>query len=262
MPGYARGELEGRRIESLTGVGTRIFYQTHFFPLVRLHGRAEEVFLLLKDHDGAEVGVLANAARRERGARGPTTACSCACRSAASSRTSCCAPAATPSRRRPWPSRARASWTTPTPCWRRRRWSWSFSTSRCRSRRSRWRRRPGRCARKSLSHHLDPSICHSEGAPTPNSADPRQLARDRGIYCRLLGTFRTAGCSRRPPAVLCDSWTPRLQRGLPHPPSRQPTVDSSALRPAAREDGFTWPGLGMTDAVSSSMVGVAANDSG
>jgi PAS domain S-box-containing protein len=67
MLGYARGELEGRRIESLMGVGTRIFYQTHFFPLVRLHGRAEEIFLLLKDRDGAEVGVLANAARRERG---------------------------------------------------------------------------------------------------------------------------------------------------------------------------------------------------
>jgi PAS domain S-box-containing protein len=67
MLGYGRGELEGRRIESLMSVGARIFYQTHFFPLVRLHGRAEEIFLLLKDRDGGEVGVLANAARRERG---------------------------------------------------------------------------------------------------------------------------------------------------------------------------------------------------
>ena len=67
MLGYAHGELEGRRIESLMGVGTRIFYQTHFFPLVRLHGRAEEIFLLLRGKDGADVGVLANAARRERG---------------------------------------------------------------------------------------------------------------------------------------------------------------------------------------------------
>jgi phosphoserine phosphatase RsbU/P len=49
MLGYARGELEGRRIESLMSVGARIFYQTHFFPLVRLHGHAEEIFLLLKD---------------------------------------------------------------------------------------------------------------------------------------------------------------------------------------------------------------------
>jgi PAS domain S-box-containing protein len=67
MLGYPRAELEGRRIESLMSVGARIFYQTHFFPLVRLHGRAEEIFLLLKDRDGADVGVLANAVRRERG---------------------------------------------------------------------------------------------------------------------------------------------------------------------------------------------------
>jgi signal transduction histidine kinase len=67
MLGYGHGELEGRRIESLMGVGTRIFYQTHFFPLVRMHGRAEEVFLLLRDREGGEVGVLANAARRRRG---------------------------------------------------------------------------------------------------------------------------------------------------------------------------------------------------
>jgi PAS domain S-box-containing protein len=67
MLGYGRGELEGRRIESLMGVGSRIFYQTHFFPLVRLHGRAEEIFLLLRARDGSDVGVLANAARRERG---------------------------------------------------------------------------------------------------------------------------------------------------------------------------------------------------
>jgi PAS domain S-box-containing protein len=67
MLGYGRGELEGRRIESLMGVGARIFYQTHFFPLVRLHGRAEEIFLLLRHREGAEVGVLANAVRHERG---------------------------------------------------------------------------------------------------------------------------------------------------------------------------------------------------
>jgi len=66
MLGYRRGELDGRHIESLMGMGTRIFYQTHFFPLVRLHGRAEEIFLLLRTRDGSEVGVLANASRRER----------------------------------------------------------------------------------------------------------------------------------------------------------------------------------------------------
>ncbi len=67
MLGYAPGELEGGRFESLLSVGARIFYQTHFFPLVRIHGRAEEIFLLLRAKDGDEVGVLANAVRRERG---------------------------------------------------------------------------------------------------------------------------------------------------------------------------------------------------
>ena len=67
MLGYTRAELEGRRVESLMSVGARIFYQTHFFPLVRLHGHAEEIFLLLRSAEGEEVGVLANAARHERG---------------------------------------------------------------------------------------------------------------------------------------------------------------------------------------------------
>jgi signal transduction histidine kinase len=48
-------------------VGSRIFYQTHFFPLLRLHGRADEIFLLLRDKSGADVAVLVNAVRRERG---------------------------------------------------------------------------------------------------------------------------------------------------------------------------------------------------
>ena len=67
MLGYGHGELEGVRIESLMSVGARIFYQTHFFPLVRVHGRAEEIFLLLRAKEGAEVGVLVNAVRHQRG---------------------------------------------------------------------------------------------------------------------------------------------------------------------------------------------------
>ena len=65
--GYSRPELEGRSFETLMGVGARIFYQTHFFPLVRLHGHAQEIFLLLKAREGADVGVLCNAARRRHG---------------------------------------------------------------------------------------------------------------------------------------------------------------------------------------------------
>jgi signal transduction histidine kinase len=67
MLGYETDELTGGPIERLFNVGTRIFYQTHFFPLIRMHGHAEEVFLLLRSRGGQDVGVLCNVARRERG---------------------------------------------------------------------------------------------------------------------------------------------------------------------------------------------------
>ena len=67
MLGWAPGELEGRRMEAILTVGARLFWQTHFFPMVRMHGKAEEVFLLLRAADGSDVAVLANAVRHERG---------------------------------------------------------------------------------------------------------------------------------------------------------------------------------------------------
>jgi signal transduction histidine kinase len=67
--GFARDDLAGRQIEQIFGVGTKIFFQTHFFPLVSLHGRAQEVFLLLRARDGEDVGMLCNAVRTERGGR-------------------------------------------------------------------------------------------------------------------------------------------------------------------------------------------------
>jgi PAS domain S-box-containing protein len=67
MLGYAAGEIEGQHVERLLTIAGRIFYQTHFFPLLRLHGRAEEIFLLLRCKDGREVGALVNGVRHERG---------------------------------------------------------------------------------------------------------------------------------------------------------------------------------------------------
>jgi PAS domain S-box-containing protein len=67
MLGYDADELTGGPIEKLFNVGTRIFYQTHFFPLLRMHGHAEEIFLLLRSRGGQDVGVLCNVTRRERG---------------------------------------------------------------------------------------------------------------------------------------------------------------------------------------------------
>ncbi len=66
MLGYARAELLGKHVETILAVGSRIFYQTHFFPLLRLQGRASEIFLLLRGKNGEDIAVLANAERRER----------------------------------------------------------------------------------------------------------------------------------------------------------------------------------------------------
>ena len=64
--GYARDDVLNHHIETLMVVGSRIFYQTHFFPLLKLHGRAQEIFLLLRTRSGEDVGMLCNAIRRER----------------------------------------------------------------------------------------------------------------------------------------------------------------------------------------------------
>ncbi|HEV3469449.1 MAG TPA: STAS domain-containing protein [Pyrinomonadaceae bacterium] len=65
--GRGEGEVVGRHFEALLPPGGRIFYQTHFFPLLKLHGRAEEIYLSLRSAGGEDVPVLVNAARRERG---------------------------------------------------------------------------------------------------------------------------------------------------------------------------------------------------
>jgi PAS domain S-box-containing protein len=61
--GYESEELTGRHIETLMGRGARIFYQTHFFPALKLHGKAEEIYFSLRHKNGDTMPVLTNAAR-------------------------------------------------------------------------------------------------------------------------------------------------------------------------------------------------------
>ena len=63
--GYPVAELAGKRFESLLTIAGRIFYQTHFFPLLTLHGKADEIFLTLRCADGEDVPVLLNAKRKQ-----------------------------------------------------------------------------------------------------------------------------------------------------------------------------------------------------
>src|SRR5690349_959453 len=64
--GYQRSEVEGKPFESIMNVGSRIFYQTHLFPLLAMQGRADGIFMLFRASDGSDIGFLVNAVRHER----------------------------------------------------------------------------------------------------------------------------------------------------------------------------------------------------
>jgi sigma-B regulation protein RsbU (phosphoserine phosphatase) len=59
--GYEREEVVGKTVEVLLPIASRIFYQTHFYPLLTLQGSANEIFLTLRSHMGEDVPVLLNA---------------------------------------------------------------------------------------------------------------------------------------------------------------------------------------------------------
>lgn len=62
---YTREELLGLHVQRILAVAARIFYQTHLFPLVRLHGQAEEIYMTLRSKTDESVPVLLNACRDE-----------------------------------------------------------------------------------------------------------------------------------------------------------------------------------------------------
>lgn len=63
--GFEREELLKLHVEKIFTVGGRIFYQTHFFPLLKLQGKVEEIYLDLSSKDGKKIPVLVNAVRRQ-----------------------------------------------------------------------------------------------------------------------------------------------------------------------------------------------------
>lgn len=74
--GYTREQLLGRPVESFLTLASRMFFQTHFFPLLRLSGKVEELYLSLRDQGGGSVPVLINAVRKER-EEGLVNHCAC-----------------------------------------------------------------------------------------------------------------------------------------------------------------------------------------
>jgi phosphoserine phosphatase RsbU/P len=62
---YSKPQLQGKDLEKIFTLPTRIFYQTHFFPLVKMQGHAEEIFISLLCSDGEQLPVLLNAKRMD-----------------------------------------------------------------------------------------------------------------------------------------------------------------------------------------------------
>ncbi|MGZ5474072.1 MAG: PAS domain-containing sensor histidine kinase [Thermoanaerobaculia bacterium] len=64
--GYARVELAGWHVQKILPPGGRIFYQTHVFPILKMQGLVEEIYIALRTKDGRDVPMLMNGVRRER----------------------------------------------------------------------------------------------------------------------------------------------------------------------------------------------------
>jgi PAS domain S-box-containing protein len=62
--GHEPEALLGRHIGTILPAASRIFVQTHLLQLLRLHGRADELVLVLRASDGRDIPVLLNAIRR------------------------------------------------------------------------------------------------------------------------------------------------------------------------------------------------------
>jgi PAS domain S-box-containing protein len=63
--GYVPDELVGKRVHDFLNIAGRIFYETHFAPLLRMQGFFNEVALDLLRKDGESFPVLVNAAERK-----------------------------------------------------------------------------------------------------------------------------------------------------------------------------------------------------
>jgi PAS domain S-box-containing protein len=63
--GLSRDAVVGQPFEKLLTIPSRIFYQTHLLPMLKLQPAVEELFLTLRCGDGNDVAVLTNIAKRD-----------------------------------------------------------------------------------------------------------------------------------------------------------------------------------------------------
>ena len=63
--GFAQSDMVGKRFQDFLNVAGRIFYETHFAPLLRMQGFFNEVALDIVGRDGQRLPVLVNAVERK-----------------------------------------------------------------------------------------------------------------------------------------------------------------------------------------------------
>jgi PAS domain S-box-containing protein len=71
LSGYGADELRGRRFYDLLPPGARIYYETHYAPLLQMQGAVRELALELVRSDGTRLPVLVNAALKRDAAGRP-----------------------------------------------------------------------------------------------------------------------------------------------------------------------------------------------
>jgi PAS domain S-box-containing protein len=64
--GYSREAVVGRHVDELLAPGAKLFYQTHFFPMLKMEGAAEEIYMSLQTRAGDDLPCLLNATRTSR----------------------------------------------------------------------------------------------------------------------------------------------------------------------------------------------------
>lgn len=62
--GFSREEVEGKKSDLFFPVATRIFFQTHFFPLLKMQGYAKEIYISLQAKNSEQLPLLMNAERK------------------------------------------------------------------------------------------------------------------------------------------------------------------------------------------------------
>lgn len=63
---YKMDELTGAKLESIFPIASRVFYQTYFFPLLKLQGKVEEIYFSLRTKQGNDIPMLVNGTRQQR----------------------------------------------------------------------------------------------------------------------------------------------------------------------------------------------------